>query len=206
MMIGDGDHSPTKHLKKDFEKLGLKVEREREKRLTKKGFFFFFQKKIQFFSKTKKNYIMTRRHRRHRRLENMQSMAGATCAGVGALFFGIARLFREYEPKKCESLIWRDALDKTPSQNGKTIVITGSTSGTGLALAKGFAEKGAKVLMLNRRSERSEQALKEVIEVGKAHGAPVAVNIECDLQKIFFRTTSHRGGEEERGRFRYFVQ
>ena len=127
---------------------------------------------------------MTRRHRRHRRLENMQSMAGATCAGVGALFFGIARLFREYEPKKCESLIWRDALDKTPSQNGKTIVITGSTSGTGLALAKGFAEKGAKVLMLNRRSERSEQALKEVIEVGKAHGAPVAVNIGCNLQKF----------------------
>ena len=74
-------------------------------------------------------------------------MVGATCAGVGALSFGIACLFREYEPKKCESFIWRDALDKTPSQNGKTIVITGSTSGTGLALAKGFAEKGAKVLM-----------------------------------------------------------
>ena len=50
------------------------------------------------------------------------------------------------------------------------------------------------------QTQRTERAsFKEVIEVGKAHGAPVAVNIECDLQN-FFRTTSHRGGEEERGR------
>lgn len=97
----------------------------------------------------------------------------AAVAGVGVASVGIASLFREYEPLKCDSVIWRDLLDKTPEQKGKTVAITGTTSGTGLALAKGFAEKGAKVLMLNRTSDRSEKALEEVVRVGRAHGAPV---------------------------------
>ena len=108
----------------------------------------------------------------------------AAVAGVGVASVGIASLFREYEPLKCDSVIWRDLLDKTPEQKGKTVAITGTTSGTGLALAKGFAEKGAKVLMLNRTSDRSEKALEEVVRVGRAHGAPDAIHIDCDLQKF----------------------
>ena len=79
----------------------------------------------------------------------IKSMAAlyAAVAGVGVASVGIASLFREYEPLKCDSVIWRDLLDKTPEQKGKTVAITGTTSGTGLALAKGFAEKGAEVLM-----------------------------------------------------------
>ena len=102
----------------------------------------------------------------------------AAVAGVGVASVGIASLFREYEPLKCDSVIWRDLLDKTPEQKGKTVAITGTTSGTGLALAKGFAEKGAKVLMLNRTSDRSEEALEGVVRVGRAHCAPDAIHIE----------------------------
>ena len=116
----------------------------------------------------------------------IKSMAAlyAAVAGVGVASVGIASLFREYEPLKCDSVIWRDLLDKTPEQKGKTVAITGTTSGTGLALAKGFAEKGAEVLMLNRTSDRSEKALEEVVRVGRAHGAPDAIHIDCDLQKF----------------------
>jgi NAD(P)-dependent dehydrogenase (short-subunit alcohol dehydrogenase family) len=49
-----------------------------------------------------------------------------------------------------------------PSQQGKIIAITGCTSGTGLVLAKTCAELGARVILLNRKSERADAALKEL--------------------------------------------
>ena len=67
-----------------------------------------------------------------------------------------------------------------PSPSGKTIAITGCTSGTGLALAIGVASRGARVIMLNRPSERARAALAEVqraagaIAGGDAAGANAA--------------------------------
>ncbi len=45
------------------------------------------------------------------------------------------------------------------SQKGKTFVITGTTSGTGFEAARILLSKGAKVVMLNRNSKKSEDVI-----------------------------------------------
>lgn len=64
---------------------------------------------------------------------------------------------------------------------GKTVIITGTTSGTGKVAAHTVAELGAKVLLLNRNSERSERALSEL----KAAFPQADIQaVECDLQSF----------------------
>lgn len=46
--------------------------------------------------------------------------------------------------------------------NGKVIIITGGSSGIGLAMAKKFAVKGAKVVIAGRNAERLEKAREEI--------------------------------------------
>lgn len=69
----------------------------------------------------------------------------------------------------------------TQDMTGKVVVITGTTSGTGFVCAREVAKKGAKVVLLNRKSERSEQSLqqlKEAVSDGKFE------LIDCDLQSL----------------------
>lgn len=63
-----------------------------------------------------------------------------------------------------------------PDQSGKTIAITGCTSGIGLILARSAARKGARVIMVNRPSARADKALAEL----KATGAEAHL-VPCDL-------------------------
>jgi NAD(P)-dependent dehydrogenase (short-subunit alcohol dehydrogenase family) len=65
------------------------------------------------------------------------------------------------------------------SMAGKTIAITGCTSGTGLVLAQQCAALGAKVVMLNRPSERADRAL----QLLKARGADATL-VPCDLLSL----------------------
>ena len=66
-----------------------------------------------------------------------------------------------------------------PNLSGKNIVITGCTTGVGLAAAKTVAEKGAKLIMLNRPSKRADAA-EETVRSSAAPGAKV-LTIACDL-------------------------
>ncbi len=68
-----------------------------------------------------------------------------------------------------------------PSMTGKTVVITGTTSGTGKVAATTVAELGAKVLVLNRASERSKASFAELTSA-----CPDADlhSVECDLQSF----------------------
>lgn len=63
-----------------------------------------------------------------------------------------------------------------PDQSRKTVAITGCTSGMGLILAHTAARKGARVIMINRPSDRADKALAEV----RATGAE-AEAVPCDL-------------------------
>ncbi len=64
------------------------------------------------------------------------------------------------------------------SMLGKTALVTGANSGTGLWTAIGLAKKGARVVMLCRSKERGEEALKEVKKL--SHNDQVDLML-CDL-------------------------
>ena len=80
-----------------------------------------------------------------------------------------------------KSYFWPEYRASMPSQEGKTIAITGCTSGTGLTLAVACAELKAKVILLNRSSPRAEEALATVSAAAAAVGGPCPVSIPCDL-------------------------
>jgi len=80
-----------------------------------------------------------------------------------------------------------------PSLEGKTIAITGCTSGIGLVVAKASVKKNARhVLLLNRPSPRAEIAEQEVKSLLASNGddgsstssstTTVVETIPCDLQ------------------------
>ncbi len=63
----------------------------------------------------------------------------------------------------------------------KVVAITGTTSGTGFVCARELSKKGATVILLNRKSERSQNALKLLQDsVPDGNFDP----IDCDLQSF----------------------
>jgi len=86
-----------------------------------------------------------------------------------------------YKKPDLKSLYFDQEVEKIPSLEGKTIAITGTTSGTGFIAAKTVAEKGAKTLLLNRKSDRSKESYDLLMDT--CSGADF-VNVECDLQSF----------------------
>lgn len=72
-----------------------------------------------------------------------------------------------------------DLVSTFPSMAGKTVAITGCTSGMGLVLAKTCARLGARIIMLNRPSHRADGALREMHDMGAE-----AVLVPCDLSSF----------------------
>ena len=68
-----------------------------------------------------------------------------------------------------------------PDLSGKTFVITGTTSGTGRIASRAIAEKGGRVIMLNRPSSRAEQAQ---AALQQAYPSAEIQTIDCDLQSF----------------------
>ncbi|CAE8710240.1 unnamed protein product [Polarella glacialis] len=71
-----------------------------------------------------------------------------------------------------------------PSMKGKVVVITGCTSGTGKIFARVCAKNGAKIVMLNRASERADDAFQFIKGVAFEAQAPAPVFIPCDMNSF----------------------
>ena len=72
--------------------------------------------------------------------------------------------------------------ERIGSLNGKTFVITGTTSGTGFEAAKILLSKGAKVVMLNRNPKKSEDT---IAALKQALGNKIDVShIRMDLAEL----------------------
>jgi 3-oxoacyl-[acyl-carrier protein] reductase len=75
---------------------------------------------------------------------------------------------------------------------GKTIVITGSGSGLGKAMALGFAKKGGNIVVSDIKEESVIATVKEISELGvKAHGIIGNVSVEADAIRLMEESVSH---------------
>jgi len=83
--------------------------------------------------------------------------------------------------------------ESLPDLSGKVFAITGTTSGTGFIAARTIAEKGGRVLLLNRPSERSKASLEKLLLA-----VPDAdfTAIDCDLQDFDSVRTAAKTIEE----------
>ncbi len=68
-----------------------------------------------------------------------------------------------------------------PAMGGKIVLVTGASSGLGLAAAEGFARLGAAVRLLARNEERAERARLEI--VARSGNPDVQVDL-CDISDL----------------------
>jgi dehydrogenase/reductase SDR family member 12 len=71
-----------------------------------------------------------------------------------------------------------------PSLHGTVVMVTGATSGLGLAAAEGFARLGAIVWLVARSDARGEQARAAVLERSGNHDVHVGLCDLSDLQSV----------------------
>jgi NAD(P)-dependent dehydrogenase (short-subunit alcohol dehydrogenase family) len=84
------------------------------------------------------------------------------------------------KPHTVETKWFKEFEGNLPSMEGKTVVITGTTSGTGYIVARTAIRKGAEnVLLLNRPSERAVKAESSLKQEANAKNVE---SIPCDLQ------------------------
>jgi NAD(P)-dependent dehydrogenase (short-subunit alcohol dehydrogenase family) len=78
--------------------------------------------------------------------------------------------------------------------SGKVALVTGSTRGIGLAIAKQFAEHGARVVVSSRKPEACEAAKAEIVKAGgDAFSFPCNVGFKEQLQALVDATLAQYG-------------
>ena len=86
-----------------------------------------------------------------------------------------------YNKPILKSIYYPAFLESMPDLTGKTFVVTGTTSGTGKIAAQALAQKGGRVIMLNRPSERAKNAQENI---SNAYPNAEVVTVDCDLQSF----------------------
>lgn len=80
------------------------------------------------------------------------------------------------------------------SLRGKTVVITGASSGMGAEAAKAFGLKGARVVIAARRAERLRVVREEIESAGgQCLAVPTDVSREGDVSQLFETVERHFG-------------
>jgi len=86
-----------------------------------------------------------------------------------------------YKKPNLINVYYDEFLESIQSLNNLTIAITGTTSGTGYVAAQTVASKGARVILLNRKSERASTSYNEL---KKNNPEAELLLVECDLQSF----------------------
>lgn len=86
-----------------------------------------------------------------------------------------------YEKPNLKSKHFNNLFNDLPSMEGKTVAITGTTSGTGFVAAQACGKLGARVLLLNRPSTRADAALNDL---QSENSNADFTQIDCDLQSF----------------------
>jgi len=86
-----------------------------------------------------------------------------------------------YKKPDLKNVYYDEFLESIQSLNNLTIAITGTTSGTGYVAAQTVASKGARVILLNRKSKR---ATKSYNDLKKNNPEAELFLVECDLQSF----------------------
>jgi NAD(P)-dependent dehydrogenase (short-subunit alcohol dehydrogenase family) len=76
---------------------------------------------------------------------------------------------------------------------GKTAVITGGTTGIGLATAKRFLAEGARVLITGRDEERLKSAYQRLASLGHVSAVQIDVRRVRDLERLALRVQNDLG-------------
>ncbi len=72
-------------------------------------------------------------------------------------------------------------------------IITGGTSGIGLATAREMLKRGARVMVLGRNEERLHKALAELRPLGRVEGLSLDVSSESDMKRMADETSAKFG-------------
>lgn len=77
---------------------------------------------------------------------------------------------------------------------GKTAIVTGGTSGIGEAIAKVFANEGAKVAIIGRREKKGHRVVEEILlNGGEAFYIKADVSREVDIKNFVVETINQYG-------------
>merc|ERR1712176_355783 len=84
--------------------------------------------------------------------------------------------------KQRPSQFYPQFFENLPSMQDKTVVITGCSRGIGYVTARAAAQKGAFVVMLNRKSAKAEESTATIAQESSKYNNPhQPLSIECDL-------------------------
>ena len=78
----------------------------------------------------------------------------------------------------------RRGFDALPRMDGRTVLVTGATSGLGRAAADGFARLGARILVLARDSSRGTRAVGEIVRATANTDVHLVVGDLSDLASL----------------------